>query len=56
MIVDIVLVTAKDLSSILKISKWKIYEMTKQEMLPHVKFGRAIRYNPSRVIEFLNTK
>lgn len=48
------MLTAKELSEELKISKWLVYELTKQNKLPHIKFGRAIRYNKNSVIQYIN--
>ena len=46
--------TADELAKELKISKWLVYELTKKDKLPHVKFGRTIRYYKNSVIEYLN--
>lgn len=47
-------VTAKQLSKELSISKWLVYELTKQNKLPHIKLGKSIRYDLKIVFDFLN--
>jgi len=47
------LLTAEDLSKKLKISKATIYRWTHEQYIPHVKMGRAVRFNEKAVAEWL---
>ena len=47
------LVTARDLSATTGIPLWRLYELTRSGGVPHVRLGRAVRYDPEAVASWI---
>lgn len=47
------ILTAMEVAAVLKVSKWKVYKLTKAGDLPYFLVGRSRRYNLSEVMEYL---
>ena len=45
--------TAEELAKATGLPKSRIYELSRTGDLPHARFGRALRYDPRRVAEWL---
>ncbi|WNA15523.1 hypothetical protein [Acinetobacter phage HFM1] len=50
---DIEVITAKDVSYMLKISQWMVYELVKRNDIPHVKIGRSVRFIKTDIINWM---
>jgi len=52
------LITVQELAKVLNVPASWIYERTRhgQEAIPHVKFGKYVRFNVDEVIEFFREK
>jgi excisionase family DNA binding protein len=48
------LLTAAELASVLGVPRWRLYELTRAGLLPHIRLGRAVRYDPERVNAWLH--
>ena len=49
------LVTEKELQSILKVSRQTLFDWRQQGM-PYIKFGKPVRYELDKVLEWLSKK
>lgn len=49
-------ITVEQAAKILSLGTTKVYEMIAYEGLPVVRFGRAVRINPSRLDEWLERR
>jgi len=38
------LLTAEEVSEILRLSTWQVYELARQGAIPHVRIGRLVRF------------
>ena len=50
---DIEVITAKEVSKLLKVSVWMIYELVKSGELPHFKVGRSVRFIKGDVVRWM---
>jgi len=50
------LMTVKDLSEWLQVSKSTIYQWTHAEFIPHYKMPKGVRFKPSDVEKWLNKR
>ena len=50
------LLTAADIARILAISKSLIYKWVEEQVIPHYRLGKAIRFDLSEIKEWLKTK
>lgn len=50
---DIEVIAAKDVSEMLKISQWMVYELVKRNDIPHVKIGRSVRFIKTDIINWM---
>lgn len=48
------LIDASELSEALGYPKSRIYELVRQGEIPHVRFGRAVRFDPVAVREWID--
>lgn len=46
---DVVLMTAVDIARRLSISKSWLLEEARHDRVPHVRFGRSVRFNPEAI-------
>ena len=44
------LVTAHSVAGFLGVSRARVYELCREELLPHVRVGRSIRFSPREVV------
>ena len=47
------MLTADQVAEILAVSKARVYELARQGILPQVRLGREIRFNPERLAEWI---
>ena len=47
------LLTTCELASITGIARWRLYELTRAGVIPHVRLGRSVRFDPETVAEWL---
>jgi excisionase family DNA binding protein len=47
------LLTAKETAKILSISKRSLWTLTNNGAIPHIRFGRSIRYDPSDLARWI---
>jgi excisionase family DNA binding protein len=50
------LLTARQTAKILNICDRKLWELTNSKQIPHVRFGKAIRYDPHDLQAWLDEK
>lgn len=50
------LLTAEELAPILKVSQWRVYDLVKKEGLPSIRLGRAMRFDPAAVADWLEER
>ena len=53
---DECLIDAKSLAERLGFSVWTIRKWRAEERIPYVRLGRAIRYNPKKVVGYLQSQ
>lgn len=46
-------ITAKEVSDLLKVSQWMVYELVKQNEIPHFKVGRSVRFVRGEVVAWM---
>jgi len=49
------LLTASELASQLGLSRFRLYELCREGMIPHVRLGRSVRFQPKAVSEWLGS-
>lgn len=47
------LLTVEELSNYLSVSEDRIYQLTREGILPHCRLGRSLRYSPSAIQAFI---
>ena len=47
------LITASDVATRLGVSLARVYDLARQELLPAVRMGRSIRFDPDQLNEFI---
>jgi len=47
------LLTVNEVAQLFKMSEERIYELTREGILPAVRFGRSIRWNSERINQFI---
>ena len=52
----VTLLTVEDLAAHFKVKKRKIYQLVRDEGLPHVRMGRALRFDPAEVVRWLTSR
>lgn len=50
------LLTVEDLTAQFKVRKRKVYQLVRDEGLPHLRMGRFLRFNPAQVTRWLSTQ
>jgi excisionase family DNA binding protein len=50
---NIEIVTVNEVSELLKVSKWMVYELVKQNEIPHFKVGRSVRFIKGEVVRWM---
>ena len=46
---------ATQLAELLQVTKYRIYELVRQNMIPHVKIGRQIRFSEEKIQEWIDS-
>lgn len=49
------LLRAREVALWLDISEWRVYDLVRQNLIPHVKMGRSIRFQRKAVQEWIET-
>lgn len=47
------LLTAAEVAEILAVTPARVYELVRQDVLPHVRLGRQVRIDPDRLEEWI---
>lgn len=50
---NIEVMTAKSVAELLQVSTWLVYELVKQNEIPHFKVGRSVRFIKSEVVGWM---
>jgi len=50
------LITARDAAKALAIGQRKLWELTNRQEIPHVRIGRAVRYDPRDLEQWIATQ
>ena len=50
------LITARDAAKALSIGQRKLWELTNRREIPHVRIGRAVRYDPRDLEQWIATQ
>ena len=48
------LLSAQDVSDATGLPKWRVYELTRSDDIPHVRLGRAVRYSAQALAEWID--
>lgn len=48
------LVGAHEIAELLDVSTQRVYEMARQNLVPHVRLGRIVKFDPERVGEWIS--
>lgn len=48
------LLTVEEVAARLQLSEYRVYELTRQGAMPHVKIGRLIRFTEAQIEEFVD--
>lgn len=43
------IVKAPDIAALLDVGEWRVYDLVRQDLIPHVKLGRQIRFDLAAV-------
>ncbi|MCL6448759.1 MAG: helix-turn-helix domain-containing protein [Armatimonadetes bacterium] len=49
------MLTAKEAAKILKVSEWMMYELVRQNKVPHFKIGNRVRFRAKELLEWAGT-
>ena len=47
------LVTADEVSESLGLSRWRVYELAREGIIPHVRIGRSMRFDEAKIRAWL---
>lgn len=48
-----VLLNAKQLSELLQVRPHRVYELVRQNLVPHVKLGKQVRFSPDAIADWI---
>ena len=48
------LLIAEEVATILRVQKWRVYEMVRMNIIPHIKMGRQIRFSESALRDWIS--
>jgi excisionase family DNA binding protein len=47
------LIDAAEVATALGLSKWRVYELAREGVIPHVRIGRSMRFDEAKVREWI---
>lgn len=47
------LVGVKEIAEVLDVSTQRVYEMARQNIIPHVRLGRVVKFDPERIEQWI---
>jgi len=53
--VEPILLLPEEVATLMKVSRWTVYELVKRKKLPATKIGRGIRIPTKAVVDFINS-
>ena len=48
------LLRADQVAALLQVSRWRVYDLARQGVLPSVRIGRAVRFDPDALAVFIS--
>lgn len=48
------ILTASEVATLFKVSKWLVYQLTRENKLPVIRLGKAVRYRLSDLLQMVD--